>query len=167
MAVPLKNILGLRLSSASEQPSNLPEKPLRVSEKCYGTYCNHYSLKKLINNEYLQFGLGAYCFYVLLELFSPTTKYLCNRHKKGLFEKMESFFKTKPLFTLKCECYHTETYTVTVTDDEGNEKEEERSRTVVTYRETYQIPFYCCRDVSGLFRLNIDAKKLRKKALLN
>ena len=129
--------------------------------------CSRYSLKWEISTRYIYIGISIYVIYIILELCSPMTKYLCNKHSGlGIHGKMGSFFQTRPTLTLKCECFHTETYTVTVTDSDGNEHEEERTHTVVTYRETYHIPYYCCRDVSGLFRLKADEKKLKKKAFV-
>ena len=110
-------------------------------------------------------GMGVYALYIIIEFCSPTSKYLC-RKNKGIREKMSEIFQTKPKFTLSCECYHYETYEYETTDSEGNTVTETRTVKVVSHRENYIIPYYCCRDVSGLFVLNTDKNKIRKKAFI-
>ena len=126
------------------------------------------SVRNLILKEnYIYIGLGVYIMYLLLELCSPIGKYLCNKISgQGIYSRMASIFKAVPIFTLYCECYHIETEEYTVTDEDGNTHTETRSYEVVTYRETYHIPYYCCRDVSGLFILNTDEKHIKRKAFV-
>ena len=63
---------------------------------------------------------------------------------------------TPPLINFHCECYHYETVTTTTTDSEGNTHTSTSTTRVTTYRETYSMPYYSSRDVSGLFLLNCD-----------
>lgn len=92
-----------------------------------------------------------YIIYLVLEFFSETSMFLCNKKKnKGINEKMVEYFKAPPTITLNCESYHYE--------NKNGDKE------VITYKEDYIFPYYSQRDVSGLFYINCDkANAIKKK----
>ena len=105
---------------------------------------------------FASFGV-FYIVYIILEFCSVTAKYLCNKSSnQGMYEKMGVHFMTPPLINFHCECYHYETVTTTTTDSEGNTHTSTTTTRVTTYRETYSMPYYSSRDVSGLFLLNCD-----------
>ena len=59
--------------------------------------------------------LAFYVAYLIFEFCSPTCKFLCNKtHNEGLKQILGNLFKTGPVFTLHCECYHYEVHTVRV-----------------------------------------------------
>ena len=126
------------------------------------------SLQHDIRSIYIFIGLGLYVIYIIVELCSPTSRYLCNisNDGEGIFAKFGSFFRSVPSIILKCECYHTESETYTTTDSDGNTHTETRTYTVVTYRETINFFYYTCRDVSGLFLLNCDEQNISKKSYI-
>ena len=102
--------------------------------------------------------LGVFYFiYFILEMCSPTSKYLCNKSSDvGMNQKMVGLFRTPPQIKFYGESYHYETRTYTSTDSDGNTTTETRTEKVVTHSETYFMPYYSVRDVSGLFYLNCD-----------
>ena len=108
-----------------------------------------------------------YLVYFILELCSPTAKYLCNKSSdEGMNQKMIRFFRTPPQIKFYCECYHYETRTHTSTDSEGNTTTTTTTEKVVTHTETYYLPYYSVRDVSGLFYLNCDQAYLENKCYI-
>ena len=102
--------------------------------------------------------------YIILELFSPTGKFLWNKKtKEGIKETLRKYFTTNPLIQFYCECYHIEIEYHTTTDEDGNTETYTTETEVVTYRETYNMPYYSERDVSGLFHLNCEKDEIQKK----
>ncbi len=113
-------------------------------------------------------GCGVvYLIYIILEFCSPTSKYLCNKSSdQGMYEKMGAHFRTPPEIRFNCECYHYETRHHTRTDSEGRTEHYTTTERVVTYRETYTMPYYSERDVSGLFYLNCEAAYVQRKSYI-
>ena len=102
---------------------------------------------------FILFG-AVYFIYVLIELFSNTSKYLRKKdEQEGLNEIMGRIFKTPPKISLFCECFHTR----------GSGK---RRRKIIKHSETYDIPYYSARDVSGLFTLNGRKEDISRKSFL-
>ena len=149
---------------------------------CYNTFCWIFQLAvwgligvivtfiilKKANSDSLRGLLGGfgacYLVYIILEFCSPTSKYLCNKSSgQGMYEKMGSHFRTPPEIRFHCECYHYETRHHTRTDSNGNTEHYTTTERVTTYTETYSMPYYSERDVSGLFYLNCDKAYIQKK----
>ena len=99
-----------------------------------------------------------------MEFCSSTSKYLRNK-KTGqeMYETMGTFFSAPPSIIFECQCYHNEIVHYTTRDEKGNTHYSTRTERVVTYSETYNMPFYSARDVSGLFFLNCDEAYVKKK----
>ncbi len=110
-------------------------------------------------------GLGFfYVGYLILEFCSPTCKYLCNKSSdQGIYEKMGRHFRTPPQIRFHCECYHYVTRHHTRRDKDGHVEHYTTRERVTTYTETYNLPYYSERDVSGLFYLNCDKAYVAKK----
>ena len=114
----------------------------------------------------IAFGI-IHFIYILVEIFSPTGKYLCHKRSgEGMHENMRRYFKTIPKIIFHCECYHNEIKYYTTTDKFGNVHQHHKTVKVVTYEEDYEMPYYSERDVSGLFYLNCDEAKAKKKAYI-
>ena len=106
----------------------------------------------------------TYLVYIILEFCSPTSKYLCNKTSdQGIYQKMGAHFQTPPVITFHCECYHYETRIHYRTNSDGKRESYTTTERVTTYRETYNLPYYSERDVSGLFYLNCDKAMVEKK----
>ena len=109
-------------------------------------------------------GFGVcYAIYIILEFCSPTSRYLCNKSlDQGMYDKMGINFRTPPEIRFHCECYHYEKRHHTRKRNGRTEHYTTRER-VTTYTETYSLPYYSERDVSGLFYLNCDKAMIEKK----
>jgi hypothetical protein len=80
-----------------------------------------------------------------------------------MYETMGTFFRSPPSIIFDCQCYHYEIVHYSTRDSKGNEHYHTRHDKVVTYTESYSMPFYSARDVSGLFYLNCDEAFVKKK----
>ena len=112
------------------------------------------------------FGLFGFCYivYLILEFCSSTSRYLCNKSSdKGMYEKMGINFQTPPEIRFHCECYHYVTRHHYRTNKDGKREHYTTREKEVTYRETYNLPYYSERDVSGLFYLNCEKAYVEKK----
>ena len=106
----------------------------------------------------------CYVVYLILEFLSPTARYLMNKSDdKGMYEKMGIHFRTPPVISFHCECYHYETHHYTTRDKQGHVHHHTRRVRRTTYTETYKLPYYSERDVSGLFYLNCNKAYIEKK----
>ena len=162
------------------QSEKQPQKNKKRSESCrYCFFCWLLSIfiwgfiilflyyllfEKKKRYEYLFINIPAYIIYFILELCSESNKYLCRKRKNKeikLNELLESLFKAQPNVSVYCECSHTESEYVS----DGDEGHYETS-TVVSYSENVPIKYYSCRDVSGLFVLNVNEKNINKKAYI-
>ena len=76
---------------------------------------------------------------------------------------MGYYFLTPPIIRFHGECYHYETRYHTRTDSQGNIEYYTTEVKVVTYTESYDLPYYSERDVSGLFYLNCEEAYVSKK----
>ena len=112
---------------------------------------------------FASFGI-SYLVYIILEFCSPTSKYLCNKTSdQGIYQKMGAHFQTPPVITFHCECYHYETRIHYRTNSDGKRESYTTTERVTTYRESYNLPYYSERDVSGLFYLNCDKAMVEQK----
>ena len=129
--------------------------------------CHEKNLKNELSKKYIYIGIPFYVIYLVLEFTSPTYKFLFRKNnKQTLYEVLGSLFQARPYIYVSCSCYHFETETYTTTDSEGNSQTETRTITVTTYSETQPINYYSYRDISGLFILNVNEKKIGKKAYI-
>ena len=99
-----------------------------------------------------------------MEFCSSTSKYLRNK-KTGqeMYETMGTFFSAPPSIIFDCQCYHYDIVHYSTRDNKGNERHHTRHEKVITYSESYYMPYYSARDVSGLFYLNCDEAYIKKK----
>lgn len=110
----------------------------------------------------------VYLVYLLTELCSDTADYLCHkRTEDGIYKKMGKLYQTYPVIEFYCECFHYEdrVTTTTTVDQSGKVKHKTKTDKVrkTTYTETYKMPYYSERDVSGLFYLDCDKAVVRQK----
>ena len=106
----------------------------------------------------------SYLIYIILEFCSTTSKYLRNK-KSGqeMYETMGTFFRSPPAITFDCQCYHYNIVHYSTRDSKGNHHYHTRHEKIITYTESYTMPYYSARDVSGLFYLNCDEAYVKKK----
>ena len=95
-----------------------------------------------------------YLLYIIFELRSSTYRFLNNiKSSESLYEEVGKLFKTPPVIDMRINCYHYYS-------------QKKRYRNVI-YSEHLDLPYYSCRDVSGLFLLNLENADEKKKDLLN
>jgi hypothetical protein len=125
--------------------------------------CIVYSINKKNDGVFAVFGI-VYAIYIILEFCSPTSRYLCNKSSdQGIYYKMGRYFRTPPEILFHCECYHYETRVTYSKDNKGGRRAHKTRERVTTYKETYSLPYYSERDVSGLFYLNCDKAYAERK----
>lgn len=106
----------------------------------------------------------SYTIYIITEFFSSTCKYLCHKKRdEKIYQKMFQLFTGRPTITLKMECYHYETERKVYYDRNGYQKTETQTKTVVTYTESFIVPYHSVIDVSGTFVLDSSKGILNNK----
>ena len=79
---------------------------------------------------------------------------------------MGRLYMTPPIIKFYCECYHYRVRHYTTRSKNGGVRHHTKRVRVVTHRETFVIPYYSARDVSGLFYLNYEGAALRRKTYI-
>lgn len=106
----------------------------------------------------------CYLIYIITQFCSPTFKYLCNLHfGNSMYNKMKILFSNYPEIKFHCECYHYEKRRIVTRDKDGRETVTYRDEKCVSYIDNYILPYYSCKDVSGLFFLNISEAQAKQK----
>ena len=83
-----------------------------------------------------------------------------------MYSQMLKLFSTPPVINFHAECYHYETHHYTTKDSEGKVKHHTEQRRVVTHTDSYNLPYYSTKDVSGLFLLRMDLAQAKNKAFI-
>ena len=127
-------------------------------------YQSHINKEYVIFLEnYANFAFYFYIIYIILELCSPTSRYLCQKKSEGgIYSKMGELFRTKPIISFSGSSYHYVTGYKTRRRNGKSYRHSTRHR-IITHSEEYEFPYYSERDVSGLFYLNCD-KGFEKKS---
>jgi len=115
---------------------------------------------------YIILGI-IYVIYLILEFCSSTSKYLLNKNNdQHMYENMGRNFRALPVIKFHGECYHYKTVHYTTRDNHGNVHHHTRREKVTTHTETFTLPYYSERDVSGLFYLNCNMAYVRRKCYI-
>lgn len=94
-----------------------------------------------------------YLLYIIFEFRSSTYKFLNNiKSSESLYEEIGKLFKTPPVINMRINCYHYYS-------------QKKRYRNVI-YSEHLDLPYYSCKDVSGLFHLNLEKVDEKKKRFI-
>ena len=118
----------------------------------------------VFNPDFYPLLIFAYILYVILELCSPTSLFLLNKKStNSLYNKLKEIFSSHPVLQLNVSCYHMEKRTEKTTTKEGKEITREIEERKETYRERRDFGYYSFRDVSGLFRIDLDNEVFRNK----
>ena len=105
----------------------------------------------------------AYLLYLLIEFFSPMSRYLCNKSSNlGIYEKVRTYFQTPPKIKWKIECFHYETHDHVKISPAGIDRYTSKER-VVTYNGSSEMQYYSARDISGPFNLDCDPNLIGRK----
>jgi len=114
---------------------------------------------------YIVLGI-FYVIYLILEFCSSTSKYLGNKkNSQNMYESMGQNFRALPEIKFHGESYHYKTVHYTSRDNNGVHHHTRKEK-VTTHKDTYTLPYYSERDVSGLFYLNCNMAYVRRKCYI-
>ena len=106
----------------------------------------------------------SYIFYIITEFCSSSFRYLYHTKKDNkMYQKMNSLFTGKPSIIFNCVCYHYESHQQYYTDAQGRLQTRTVTVRVNTHFDTFNVPYYSARDVSGPFVLDVEKANLSKK----
>ena len=118
----------------------------------------------IFNPDFYPLLIFAYIIYVILELCSPTSQFLLNKKStNSLYNKLKEIFSSPPALELNISCYHMEKRTEKTTTKEGKEIIREIEERKETYHERRDFCYYSFRDISGLFRIDLDNEVFRNR----
>ena len=102
----------------------------------------------------------VYILYLIVEFKSTVFRFLCN---KGKFKNIiQNLIQTPPIIQFYCECYDNELHV----SYGGRNGPRYHSKKVISYQEKVEFPYYCARDVSGLFELNTTKEEVMGKSFI-
>lgn len=108
-----------------------------------------------------------YLLYLVTMLSNTTFHYLCNQYQNtSIYSKMGEYFVSIPKITFECICYHYETRYRYYTDSKGRNHRSTQRVQIVTHHDSFELPYYSVKDVSGLFMLNVDHANISKKCFI-
>ena len=118
----------------------------------------------LIHQEFLIFTGILYFAYLIIELTSNTSSFLLNKNSTtSVYNKLKEIFTSAPVFKINCECYHYEKQIEEKRDNEGKIYTQEVNVKQVTYRGQDYFPYYSFRDISGLFKIDLNSDQFKNK----
>ena len=105
-----------------------------------------------------------YIFYLIIEFSSNTSVFLLNKKStNSIYNKLKEIFSSAPSLKITCECFHFEKHLEERKGKDGKVTmvEVEERRTTYTGSEYFQ--YYSFRDISGLFKIDLDSDMLKNK----
>ena len=106
----------------------------------------------------------VYFIYIIIELASNTSRFLLNKKStNSIYDKLKTIFSTPPNIKLSCECFHYERHLEERRDKNGNIITEEVERKNITYSGSEYFPYYSFRDISGLFKIDLNSDIFKNK----
>ena len=83
-----------------------------------------------------------------------------------MYEKIGQLFRTAPTITFHCDCYHWEERVEHYKDAEGHDQTRTNKVKITTHTDSFSMPYYSCKDVSGLFYLEADKAARNSKVFI-
>ena len=118
----------------------------------------------LVNKDLFPLLIVMYIIYLIIELTSHTSRFLLNKSSTNfIYNKLKEIFSSAPTFKLSCECYHYERGIEERKDNKGHIIKVEVTNRITTYRCSEFFPYYSFRDISGLFKIDLNSDVLRNK----
>ena len=109
----------------------------------------------------------VYVLYLIINFCSSTSHFLLNKKSaNSIYNKLKEIFISPPVLQLSISCYHYEIRYEQKKDKDGNIFEDKITEKVETYRERKDFPFYSFRDISGLFKIDLDNEIYRNKTYI-
>ncbi len=103
---------------------------------------------------FMVFG-SIYILFIYFEIHSLKLYHYLSTTYDDIYYTVEKIIQGKPIISISCECYHK----VKTGGRDGYYVK------VVTFRKSYEIPYYSSRDCSGLLILNNYTKNIKCKCL--
>ena len=121
----------------------------------------------LIYPDFIPLLIIIYVLYVIIELCSHTSRFLLNKKSTySIYNKLKELFSSSPVLQMSVSCYHFEKRTEEKKTNDGKIVQEEITERVDTYSEKRYFPFYSFRDISGLFRVDLNNEIFRNKTYI-
>ena len=156
---------------AQENQFSLKEKKNTISSHIILIICQilvwGFLIYTLIYHDFYPILIIAYILYIIIELCSHTSFFLLNKKStNSIYNKLKELFSSPPVLQLSVSCYHYEKRLEQKKDKEGQNVEVEVQERVETYKERREFPFYSFRDISGLFKVDLDNEIYRNKTYI-
>ena len=121
----------------------------------------------LFSTDFLPYFLIVYFLYVIIELCSHTSNFLLNKKStNSIYHKLKELFSSAPVLQLNISCYHYETRIEERRTQEGKIIQQEVTERVDTFRDRKDFIYYSFRDVSGLFKVDLDNEIFKNKTYI-
>ena len=156
---------------AQENQFSLKEKKNTISSHIILIICQilvwGFLIYTLIYHDFYPILIIAYILYIIIELCSHTSFFLLNKKStNSIYNKLKELFSSPPVLQLSVSCYHYEKRLEQKKNKEGQNVEVEVQERVETYKERREFPFYSFRDISGLFKVDLDNEIYRNKTYI-
>ena len=156
---------------AQENQFSLKEKKNTISSHIILIICQilvwGFLIYTLIYHDFYPILIIAYILYIIIELCSHTSFFLLNKKStNSIYNKLKELFSSPPVLQLSVSCYHYEKRLEQKKNKEGQNVEVEVQERIETYKERREFPFYSFRDISGLFKVDLDNEIYRNKTYI-
>ena len=156
---------------AQENQFSLKEKQNTISSHIILIICQilvwGFLIYTLIYHDFYPILIITYILYIIIELCSHTSFFLLNKKStNSIYNKLKELFSSPPVLQLSVSCYHYEKRLEQKKNKEGQNVEVEVQERVETYKERREFPFYSFRDISGLFKVDLDNEIYRNKTYI-
>ena len=108
-----------------------------------------------------------YFLYLIIEFTSNTSFFLLNKNStNSIYNKLKEIFSTAPVVKISCQCFHIERHLDERRDEKGKIITEYVDRKIVTYNGSEYFAYYSFRDVSGLFKIDLNSEIFKNKTYI-
>ena len=119
------------------------------------------------NNGTFPILMIVYILYLIIEFTSNTSFFLLNKKStNSIYNRLKEIFSTAPVVKISCECFHIEKQLVERKDENGKNISQYVDRKIVTYNGFEYFPYYSFRDVSGLFKIDLNSEIFKNKTYI-
>lgn len=145
------------ISSKSSQSS-------KVLMIIYQLFLWFFILFTIFNQNLFPILFFIYIFYLIIEFSSYTSLFLLNKKStNSIYNKLKEIFSTAPTIKITCECYHFQKHLEERKDQDGKVRTVEVEQRNTTYTGSEYFQYYSFRDISGLFKIDLDSDILKNK----
>ena len=139
-------------------------KSSKIIQLIYQIFLWFFIIFTLFNQNLFPILFLIYCLYLIIEFTSYTSIFLLNKKStNSIYNKLKEIFSTSPELKLTCECYHFEKALEERKDKDGKVITVEVERKNTTYRGSECFQYYSFRDISGLFKIDLNSDILKYK----